>query len=246
VLYIPLPTFYSLTEHEDALRAQAAIRQGIDPSRTASSKPSADEHDGKSYTLNADGTINLKMPEDQWALSAILVRSRSPFFAQQMMYVINNRPEAAAVNPASVMREFFQTFLQPTTQAWGAVAYLVNFVAIVAILVSIYNSVSARMRDIAILRALGATRARILTTICLEAGLIGLLGALLGIVLGHALGALASNYLQQTIGESLRWWVVAPEEWLYLLGVTAVAVLAGLVPAFKAYRSPVADNLVAV
>ena len=34
-------------------------------------------------------------------------------------------------------------------------------------------SVSARLRDIAILRALGATRGKILAVICLEAGLIG-------------------------------------------------------------------------
>jgi putative ABC transport system permease protein len=121
----------------------------------------------------------------------------------------------------------------------------VNAVAIVAVLVSIYNSVSARMREVAILRALGATRRRILTTICLEAGLIGLVGGICGLLLGHGLAFLASGYLERTIGEGLKWWVVGREEWIYLTGVTLVAVLAGLVPALKAYRTPVATNLVA-
>ncbi|MCS7032367.1 MAG: ABC transporter permease [Phycisphaerae bacterium] len=186
----------------------------------------------------------MTLPPEKWSLSSILVRSRSGPFGLQLMYVLNNRNEASAVNPASVMREFFNTFLKPATAAWGAVAYLVNLVAIVAILVSIYNSVAARLRDIAILRALGATRARILAVICLEAGLIGLAGGVLGLLLGHALGAAASGYLDRTIGETIRWWIVSPGELLYLLVVTLVALLAGLVPALKAYRVPVAANLV--
>ena len=51
-------------------------------------------------------------------------------------------------------------------------------VAGVSILVSIYNSVVARKKEIAILRALGATRLRIVTLLCVEAGIIGLAGAI--------------------------------------------------------------------
>ncbi|HRK29627.1 MAG TPA: ABC transporter permease [Tepidisphaeraceae bacterium] len=240
VLYISLPSFYAMSGHDYAMKAQAAIRQGIDTSRANAPGPTT------AYDVRPDGTIELHLPESDWALSAVLVKSRSPFFASQMMYVMNNGQQAAAVNPASVMREFFNTFLQPTTRAWGAVAYLVNAVAIVAILVSIYNSVAARIREIAILRALGATRRRVMLTICLEAGLIGLAGGVLGIAAGHLLGALVSGYFQQTIGEGIRWWIVSREEWLYLLSVTVVSMLAGLVPAMKAYRTPVADNLAGV
>lgn len=256
VLFIPLPSFYAMSGHDAALTAQAAIRGGADP-RAASTQQAAagggaegattqpGEVDFGSYTVTREGIINLKLPKETWALSSILVRTRSPFFAAQMMYVVNNRNEAAAVNPASVMREFFGTFLDPSTKAWGAVAMLVNVVAIVAILVSIYNSVAGRMREVAILRALGATRRRILTVICLEAGLIGLVGGLLGLLAGHGLAAAASAYLERTIGEGLHWWAFDRVEWLYLAAVTITCVLAGLVPALKAYRAPVAANLVA-
>ena len=50
------------------------------------------------------------------------------------------------------------------------IALLVTIVAGVGILVSIYNSVSARTREIAILRALGATRQRVLTLIAPRRG----------------------------------------------------------------------------
>ena len=67
------------------------------------------------------------------------------------------------------------------------ISLLVTIVAAASITVGIYNSVAARMREIAILRALGATKGRVLTLICVEAGMIGLFGGILGVLLGHAL-----------------------------------------------------------
>jgi putative ABC transport system permease protein len=149
------------------------------------------------------------------------------------------------VNPASVMRDFFQVFLSPSSKMLQAVAYLVTVVAGVGILVSIYNSISARMKEIAILRALGATRAKILALICFEAGLVGLIGGILGLALGHLLGAAGSQYVERLVGEGFNWLTISRDEWLYLLAVVILAVIAGLVPALKAYRTPVATNLVA-
>ena len=216
---------------------------------TAAAKDDHDDHaghgHGEHFELNPDGTIHLDLPKEQWQVSAVLVRSRGAFPASQLMYQINNGNEAMAVNPASVMREFFRNFLEPSTNVWLLVALLVTVVAAVSILVSIYNSVTARLREIAILRALGATRTRILTIICLEAGLIGLLGGILGLICGHLLGAAGSAYMQRLMGEGINWLAVGREETLYLGAVVVIAVLAGLVPALKAYRTPVATNLVA-
>ena len=161
------------------------------------------------------------------------------------MYQINNGQQALAVNPATEMRQFFNVFLEPSSQVLLLVSWLVTIVAAVGILVSIYNSVSARIREIAILRALGATRRRILTIICAEAGMIGLLGGVLGVIAGHLLGAGGSVYTERLVGEGINWIRIAPAEWVYLLVVVLIAVLAGLVPAMKAYRVPVATNLVA-
>ena len=246
VIFIPLISFYTITEHEQALEAQAAVKAGIDPTRIgATTRPAttqAGEH--PAYFLREDGTIELKLPKDKWQISAILVKSRSGFAAQQLMWFVNNRDQAAAVNPASVMREFFQAFFAPWGALLRAVASLVTVVASVGILVSIYNSVSARMREIAILRALGATRWKVLSLICFEAALIGLIGGALGIVCGHLLGGAASIFLKRLVGEGIDWVVPSPQEWIYLGVVVLLALLAGLVPALKAYRTPVATNLV--
>ena len=202
-------------------------------------------HHHDAFAMNPDGTIDLKLPKEQWKLSAIAVRSRGGFPGMQTRWGLHNLPDAMAVNPASEMRQFFDTFLKPSTWVLLAVSVLVTVVAAVSILVSIYNAVSARQKEIAVLRALGATRVRVLTLICLEAGLIGLVGAVLGTILGHLVCAAGSVYMERAVGRGFNWFSVGWPEGIYLVGVVAIAVVAGLVPALKAYRTPVATNLVA-
>jgi putative ABC transport system permease protein len=162
-----------------------------------------------------------------------------------LAYDLNLQPDVMAVNPASVMREFFDTFLSSSAKVLLLIALLVTVVAAASIMTTIYNSVSARRREIAILRALGATKYRILGLICLEAAAIGLFGGALGFLAGHLLGAGGSIYMSQLVGEGINWTAVGREEWGYLLAVVALAAIAGLVPGLKAYRTPVATNLVA-
>jgi hypothetical protein len=50
----------------------------------------------------------------------------------------------------------------------------------------------------------------------------------------------------QTVGEGINWLKIGDEEWVYLVAVAILALLAGLMPAMKAYRTPVATNLVGV
>lgn len=251
VILIPLISFYTIAEHDVGLVAQDAIRKGGDANAAIKKlreggepghKEGGDEKDH--FTVKEDGTIDLQLPKDVWGLSAILIKGRSAPMAMTLIYNIQNGLTADAVNPAAQMREFFSNFLKGPSLILLLIALLVTIVAGVGILVSIYNSVSARLREIAILRALGATRGKILTLICVEAGLIGLLGGVLGLVVGHLMGAVGSVFSQRTLGERINWMRVGSEEWLYLGVVVMISVLAGLVPAMKAYRTPVATNLV--
>jgi uncharacterized protein involved in cysteine biosynthesis len=47
------------------------------------------------------------------------------------------------------------------------------------------------------------------------------------------------------MGEGIRWLQFSKEELAYLIAVVVIAFLAGLVPALKAYSTPVVDNLAA-
>ncbi len=199
------------------------------------------------YDIRPDGTVNLHLPKSDWALSAVLVKARggeaSGPQAMSLMYLFRVKNEALAVSPAVVMREFFDTFFKGSTTVLLLISALVTIVAAVGILVSIYNSVAARQREIAVLRALGATRSKVLAIICFEAGLIGLLGGVLGLVAGHAIAAIADTYMNAYLGQGINFLTIDKWEVLYLVGVTLLATIAGLVPASTAYKVPVATNL---
>jgi hypothetical protein len=232
--------------------AAPAVAPGGDLMRdvTPTPKPGAtggsDADEPDPYHLDPQGNIIPDIPEDEWALSAILVKARGPFQASTLEYDFRvANADAMAVSPASTMREFFDTFLKGSTLLLLALAALVSVVAAISILVSIYNSVSARQKEIAILRALGATRGKVLGLICLEAGVIGLIGGTVGLAAGHLVGAVGSIYFERVLGEGIRWTIVSVDELYYLVAVVVIAVLAGLVPALKAYTTPVATNLVA-
>jgi FtsX-like permease family len=255
-LFIPLVSFYTIAEHEKGLKGAERARQG--QATTAGPQSGGGDDDKPKYKLafgdeldpalpHEQTFINVDAPKNTWEISAILIKSRGGVTADDLIYFVKNGglPEVQAINPASIMREFFNTFLSSSATILLLIALLVSIVAAVGILVSIYNSVSARNREIAILRALGATRTRILALICAEAGLIGLAGGILGLVVGHLLGAVASTYMTQALGQGFNWANVGTNEVMYLLLVVVIALLAGLVPALKAYSTPVATNLVA-
>ena len=240
-VFIPYKSLYTIGEHSIGMLAQMYIREGKAPPPS-----NVDPDDVKVYTDNPDGTFTLmdSLPEEAFEVSAILIKARSPFMASSLQYVINNGDVAQAAAPAQVMQQFFDTFLKGPTLVLLVVALLVTVVAGVGILVSIYNSVSARLREIAILRALGATRTRVLLLICVESGLIGLFGGILGLIAGHAVAGVGSLYFTRYMGQGINWIKTSPYELYYVVVVVIIALIAGLVPALKAYRTPVATNLV--
>jgi putative ABC transport system permease protein len=258
VVFTPLSTFYAIGEHEEGMKAmeEMRIRAGIAPATRPQPPDLSSMHDDPTtghhghdhaYHMNPDGTLELEVPKSQWQVSAVMVKTRGggQIALSMIQYYKVIDPKAVAVNPAMVMRDFFSTFFKGTTMVLLLIALMVSIVASVGILVSIYNSVSARKKEIAIIRALGATRGKVLALVCLEAGLIGLAGGVLGLLLGHLAGAIASGYLERWAGQGINPFLVSGYEMLYLVGVVLLSLFAGLVPALKAYQTPVATNLVA-
>ena len=123
------------------------------------------------------------------------------------------------------------------------VAAMVVVIGVISVMVSIYNTMSERRREIAILRAIGARRTTVMSAIVGEAAVLSFCGALAGLLLAHGLVAVAGAYIEQHAGFRPDPFRVLPIE-IPLVGVvTMVGALAGVVPAWKAYRTDVATNL---
>jgi putative ABC transport system permease protein len=113
----------------------------------------------------------------------------------------------------------------------------------IAIMLALYNSMEQRRRQVAVLRVLGCGRGRVFGLVVTESALIGVIGAIAGLI-GAWLGSLVvTEALRARIGLVVEP-VFDPRLTLaVVLATVLLAALAGLVPAAMAYRTPVAKNL---
>jgi putative ABC transport system permease protein len=109
-------------------------------------------------------------------------------------------------------------------------------------------AVARRRQEHALLRVLGLRQGGLARLVLIEAGLIGLLGGLLGLALGYGLALMAVRFAGADLGAGFFRGVVpqialpwtAP---LYALGGVAVGLAGALLPALDAARSPPAQAL---
>lgn len=123
------------------------------------------------------------------------------------------------------------------------VTFFVVLVGILGMVVSIHTSLDARRREMAILRAVGAGPKRIVSLLLLEAGLLAILGAVLGVVMVYGLLVVFQPMIEARFGLYLPIRPMDDVQMLYVVGVVIVGFLAGLVPAIKAYRTALHDGL---
>lgn len=180
-------------------------------------------------------------------LSAILVQLRTPTAGPMLDLMYNKQGNRLtfAWPVAAIIAELFGK-ISWFDQVLALVAYLVALVAAGSVLTSIYNSMSARRRDLAILRALGARRRTIFGAVVAEAACIGVLGSALGFVVYFALLTGVANVIRAQTGVVLDVTAKHPVLWICPVAMIALCALGGVIPAFKAYRTPVAETLAPV
>ena len=137
--------------------------------------------------------------------------------------ITNSYDTVESLNDVLDMIAVFRTAL-------SAISLIVAAVAIVNVMLM---SVKERTREIGILRSIGTLKSQILQMFIYEAGLIGFIGAAVGVILSCIAGPIVLYLMTDSLELML-----APSVFIYipmgiLIGV-AVCVLAGLYPALHA------------
>jgi putative ABC transport system permease protein len=189
-------------------------------------------------------TDDAPVPEEHREVSAVMLKLRNPQAGFLLSNTINNQGKVATLAwpIARVMSELFDR-IGWVSRILTMVAYLIVVVAAGSILASIYNTMNERRREFAILRALGARRTTVFSAIVLESTTITALGALLGYVVYGGILSAAMVIVRAQTGVVLDAMKFDPSLWMTPVGMIILGALAGLVPAFKAYRTDVASNL---
>ncbi len=170
------------------------------------------------------------------------VESRLRVFALQR--AINEYPEEPllAVLPGVALQELW-SIVSVAETALAGVSALVVATALLGMTTMILASLAERRREMAILRAVGARPRTILLLLMLEAALLSLAAAALGLVILYAALAVAQPFLDAAYG------IYLPLTWpgLWEMTVLGLIVLAGtvasLVPALRAYWMSLADGM---
>jgi len=162
-----------------------------------------------------------------------------------VMQLLARRARAHGEQHASVraLKLQIDRDLRRATMLFATIPMVALIVAALGVGNLMMANITSRIRQIAMLRAIGTTRWQVIRLVIGEAAVLGALGSVLGVSLGlHAASGL--NTMTQAIwGYEPKWTI----PWdLVLPGIAftvAVCLIAGIVPALRAARSNVIDAL---
>jgi len=175
-------------------------------------------------------------------VSMVLVRYRSPLAAVMLPRWVNAQAGLQASVPALETARLLSMVGVglDVLRGFGGVLLLA---AALSVLVALLHAVRERQGDLAMLRMLGATPARVAGLIALEALMLASLATLLALGLAHGLAAVLGAVLaeQQSMRISGAW--VSPWEALVPALALGLALIAAAWPAWRGYRLDVTELL---
>ena len=172
-------------------------------------------------------------------------REPQPGLTKKVAWQINNGSDAQAAVPGDEISRLFEGLIGNFQLVLLLFAIMIVIVAGIGIMVSIYNSMSDRRHEIAVMRALGASRVTVMLVILLESILLSLGGGVLGLLLGHGAIELLSPVIADQIGMSVNLLQFRTLELVLIPALIVLASLVGYLPAVAAYRTDVARALTA-
>jgi len=192
------------------------------------------EHKG-GVRVKADGSAEA-------TVSSVVVFPKPKIAKALLLTRLRQREDLQVAEVRSELSKLFK-IVGNVDRVFVVVAAMVVVIGVISVMVSIYNTMNERRREIAILRAIGARRSTVMSAIVGEAAVLSFSGALAGLLLAHGLVAVVGPYIEQQAGFSPDPFRVLPLEIPLVAVVTIVGALAGVIPAWKAYRTDVATNL---
>lgn len=168
-------------------------------------------------------------------LTLLLIKYRSPLAAISLPRWVNAQGPLQAASPALEAARLLQ-WMGVGMDLLKGFAVVLLLAAGLSVFIALTHAVRERQADLALMRLLGAPPWRVSLTVMLEALSLSLMGAMLGLLLGHGLlGALSWALARaSSLSISAMAWS-AQEAWLLPLALT-LALTACVGPTWRTYR----------
>ena len=175
-------------------------------------------------------------------VTVALVKFASPIAAVMLPRAINSQTNMQAARPAEQFAQLL-ALVGVGVKTIRAFGYLLMLTAMLGVFIALYNAMQDRRYDLAMMRALGASRTKLLLHVFLEGLIYATLGIALGLLLGHAATEIVGQMFAQANQVALTGFrFVLDELWVVLLAL-GVGLVAAIIPAFQAYRTDIAKTL---
>lgn len=189
---------------------------------------------------NHEGEADHAHDEDR-EFTSLLIQYRSPMAVAMFPMMVNQTTNMQAASPAQESTRLFSLIgVGVDTLQWFAL--LIMFIAAISVFVNLYNSLKERSYDLAIMRTLGASKAKLFSLIILEGLILTLIGTIIGVALGHGILQLIGSY-QESSQAKMNGLLFINEEVYLLVAGLLIGIVAAIIPAIQAYRADISKIL---
>ncbi|MEO1719657.1 MAG: FtsX-like permease family protein, partial [Pseudomonadota bacterium] len=199
---------------------------------------------GPDVTATVTADRARQMPLQPRSITAVMVGLKTKFATFRLQRFVNTyRLEPlSAILPGATLYELWGLVGTAET-ALQVVSIMVVITALLGMMTMILSTLNERRREMAILRSVGAGPRTVVGLMVSEAGVLTFAGALLGIVLTYVGIMSARPLIDEWYGLYIA--IQPPTRWeLTAIGaIVAGGIIAGLLPAWRAYRTSLADGM---
>lgn len=232
-------------DHEEEGQAQEEVADGHEDHDHGEDDHSHEEHDHEvAAKAEQQSERSILMNSQEEEITSLLIRFKNNKSIPALNFArnINENTDMVAASPA-YERARLSSMMGAGEQALRALALAIVIVSGLSVFISLYNSLRERKYELALIRVMGGSRFTLFNLISLEGVLVALLGAALGIILGHLgmevlAGAMKDNYRYSFTG-----FIFLKEEFILLAGALLIGFIAAIIPALQAYRTQISQTL---
>jgi len=190
--------------------------------------------------------LGISFPEDeleQKEITSLIIQYAGPMGAVRLPRMINSKTNMQSASPAFETTRLF-SLIGVGVEVVNGFAYLIIFIAALSIFIALYNSLKQRTYDLAIMRAMGASRRFLFLHVIVESLIIAFLGGVFGLLVAHlSLCAIDNFFIPMESQMHISALVFINSEFIIIGLSFVVGIIASIIPAIDAYRTDISKTL---
>ena len=199
-----------------------------------------EEHDDHEEYDDQEEHEDHEEHEHKHEYTAILVKTKNPSEALNLMSELNKKAGILAVNPSTVLRELLENidFVKNIVYVLCAVIGIMSFVIIYMINLMVMQDVK---KDVLLMRLLGLQRKNISKIILLQNGVISILGVFVAFLLTR-ISLILVNNITASMGIVMNYTKIYVQEYLIMIVVIIISLIPALISLWRMFERSLEDE----